>query len=112
MIEIELELISDTDMYLFVEKGMRGDISNIAKKYNKANNKYINVYDNSKLSKCIMYLDANNLYGWVRSQYLRYNEFKWLNQKEIEIFDGNLISENNSHGYILKFDFEYLDELH
>ena len=68
-------------MHLFIEKGMRGDISYISKRYSKANNKYMKCYDSSKESKFIMYLDANNLYGWAMSQYLPYSGFKWLNKK-------------------------------
>ena len=56
-------------------------------------------YDSSKESKFIMYLDANNLYGWAMSQYLPYGGFKWLNQKEIDKFDVNSIDENSSDGY-------------
>ena len=52
-------------------------------------------YDYSKPSKCIMYLDANNLYGWVSSQYLRYSEFKSLNKKCIDKFDLDFIKKNN-----------------
>ena len=70
MIKIELELISDIDMYLFAQKGMRGGISYIVKRYSKANHKYMKCYDDSKSSKYIMYLDANNLHGWEMSQYL------------------------------------------
>ena len=70
MTGIELELINDIDMHLFIEKGMRGGISYIAKRHSEANNKYIKCYDSGKESKCIFYLDANNLYGWAMSQYL------------------------------------------
>ena len=69
MTGIELELTSDIDMYLFVEKGMRGSISYIAKGYSKTNNKYIQFFDDKKLSKFIMYLGENNLYGWAMSQF-------------------------------------------
>ena len=48
-------------------------------------------YDNKKPSIYNIYLDANNLYCWVMSQYLPYGEFKWLNQKEIDKFDLNSI---------------------
>ena len=78
MTGIELELISSIDMHLFIEKGMRGCISYIAKRYSKANNKYMECYDSSKESKYITYHDANNLYGWAMSQYLPYSGFKWL----------------------------------
>ena len=99
-------------MHLFIEKGMRGGISYIAKRYSKANNKYMKSYDNSKESKFILYLDPNNLYGWAMSQYLPYGRFKWLNQKEINNSCLNSISENSSIGYILEVDLEYASELH
>ena len=83
---IKLDLISDTDMHLFIEKVMRGGISYISKRYSKANNKYMKCYDSNEESKFIMYFDANNLYGWAMSQYLPYSEFKWLNKKEINRF--------------------------
>ena len=70
MTGIELDLISDIDMHLFIEKGMRGSISYIAKIHIKANNKYMESYDSSKESKHITYLDANNLYVWAMSQFL------------------------------------------
>ena len=63
MTGLELELISDMDIHLFVEKGMRGSISYVSKRYSKANNKYMKSYGNSKPSKFITYLDANNFYG-------------------------------------------------
>ena len=81
MTRIELELISDIDMHIFIEKGMRGGIYYIAKGQSKANNKYMIYYDGNKESKFIMYLDANNLYGWAMTQYLPYSGFKWLKQK-------------------------------
>ena len=68
MTEIELKLISNIDMYLFVERGMRAVISYIAKRFSEVNSKYMKSYDNSKPSKYIMCLDANNLYGWAMGQ--------------------------------------------
>ena len=94
--EVELELTSGIDMYLFVEKGMRGGISYIAKRFDKTNNTYMKSYNDKKPSKYIMYLDANNLYGWAMSQYLPYSGFKWLYQKEIDTFDVNSIGGNSS----------------
>ena len=83
MTGIELELISDNDMHLFIEKGRRGGISYIAKRHSKGNNKYMECYDSDKESKFIAYLDANILYGWVMIQYLSYGRFEWLSKKEI-----------------------------
>ena len=86
MIGIELELINDIDLHLFIEKGMRGGISYIAKRNSKANNKFMENYDSSECNSIeeivfIMYLDANNLYGWAMYQYLPYGGFKWLSKK-------------------------------
>ena len=64
MTGVKLEKISDIDKYSFIEKGLRGGIFYIAKRYAKANNKYINDYDPEKPSTLILYLDMNNLYGW------------------------------------------------
>ena len=89
---------------------MRGGISYIAKRYSKANNKYMKNYDPTKPSIYIPYLDMNNLYGWAMSRYLSYSGFKWL--KSVDNFDVNSVSENSLLGYILEVDLEYPDELH
>ena len=60
---VELKLLTDYDMHLFIEKGLRGGISMAAKRYSKANNKLVEGYDPSKPDTHIIYLDANNLYG-------------------------------------------------
>ena len=60
---IKYVLLWDIDMYLFIEKGLRGGISYIVKRYAKANNKYMNDYDPKKQSTFISYLDMNNLYS-------------------------------------------------
>ena len=75
MTGIKLEKISDIDQYLFIEKGTRGGVSYIAKRYAKAN-KYMCDYDSNKPSTFITYLDKNNLYGWAMSEYLPYSEIE------------------------------------
>ena len=110
MTGVKLEKISDIDKYLFIEKGLRGVISYIAKRYAKANNKYMNDYDSKKPSKFITYLDMNNSYGWGLSEYLPYGGFEWL--KNVDGFDVNSISEKSPIGYFLEVDLEYPDELH
>ena len=76
MTEIELKRNSEIDMYLFTEKGLRGGISYICKKYSEVNNKYVKNYDPTKPSKLISDLDMNNLYGWGMSKFLPYRGFK------------------------------------
>ena len=84
MTDVKLELMTDIDMFQFIEKGMRGGISCIANRYGKANNKYMKEYDEKAPSKYIMYLDANNLYGWAMSQYLPTGGFRWMTEKQID----------------------------
>ena len=112
MTGVKLELISDIGMHLFIEQGMRGGISHIAKRHSKANNRYMKSHDSTKENKAIKYWDANNLYGWGMSQPLPYGEFDWLTKKEINGFCLDSISENSSIGYILEVDLEYPSELH
>ena len=106
----KLEKISDIDQYLFIEKGTRGGISYIAKRYAKANNKYMNDYDPEKPSTFITYLDKNNLYGWSMSEYLPYGEFNWL--KNVDELDIVSINKKSDIGYFLEVDLDYPDELH
>ena len=97
MTDIKLELISNIDIHLFIEKGIRGGISYIPKRYAK-------VDDNNT----VMYWDANNLYCWVMIQSLPVSDFKFL----ISRFNLDSISENSGAGYILECDLEYCKELH
>ena len=112
MTDIKLELMVDIDMFQFIEKGMRGGISYIANRYGKANNKYMKNYDEKAPTKYIMYLDANNLYGWAMSQYLPTGNFKWLSQNQIEKTNLGKYTENCKKGLILEVDLEYPQELH
>ena len=94
-------------MYLFVEKGLRGGISYIVKRYSKSNNKYMKNYSPKKLSKSITYLDMNNLYDWAMSSYLPYGGFKQL--KNVDGFDINSIREKSSIGYFSKLILNILE---
>ena len=84
MTNIKLELMTDIDIFQFIEKGMHGGVSYIANRYGNANNKSMKEYDENAPSKYIMYLDSNNLYGWKMSQYLPTGNFKWMTDKEIK----------------------------
>ena len=76
--EVELEILTDYDMFLVVENGIRGGICQATHMYTKANNKYMKNYDKSIEPSYIAFLDANNLYGWAISQTLPVNGFKWM----------------------------------
>ena len=112
MTNIKLELMTDIDMFQFIEKGMRGGVSYIANRYGNANNKYMKEYDKKAPSKYIMYLDANNLYGWAMSQYLPTGNFKWMTDKEISKIDLGKYKADGKKGLIPEVDLEYPQELH
>ena len=112
MTKIKLELITDIDMFQFIEKGLRGGTSYIANRFSEANNKYMENFDENKPSKYIMYLDANNLYGWAMSQYLPTGNFKWLTKEQIKKTNLANYSEEHDEGLLLEVDFDYPQELH
>ena len=91
---------------------MIAGISYIAKGFNKGNNKYMQSFDDKKLSKYIMHLDANNLWGWTITQYLACGGFKWLDKKKLIIFNMISIGENISIRHILEVDLVYPNKLH
>ena len=104
MTKVELKLITDPDMYIFFEKGMRGGVSYIHSRYSKANNKYLKFYDPKQESKHIIYLDANNLNSYAMSKFLPTSRFRLIDPKE---FDLNKYTSNSLKGCILETDAEY-----
>ena len=113
MTNINLELLSDVDKLLMIEKGIRGGISIISNRYGKANNKYMVDFNKKEASKYLMYLDANNLYGWAMSQKLPVHSFKWMTNKEIEnLFNNQIVQVWENTPCILEVDLIYPEELH
>ena len=117
MTGVYLELITDIDMQLFIEKGLRGGISCITHRHAEANNKYTRNYDPNKQSSYIMYLDANNLYGWAMSKPLPYGNFKWVYPGTVfyvgkRYVDDTFFDKKKGIGHIYEVDLEYPKELH
>ena len=99
---VNLELLTDTDMLLIIEAAIRGEMCQSIHRYAKANNECTKGYDKSIESSYLMYLDANNLYGWAMSQKLPVNGFKW--EDDLSRFNEIFIksyNENNNKGYFL-----------
>ena len=89
-------------MLLLVEKGIRGGVSTISHRYGEADNPYMgNKCDETKPSKYLTYLDANNLYGWAMSQDLPTGGFGWITFNKVK-----------GVGCISEVDLEYTDEMH
>ena len=107
---VKLELLSDINMLLMIEKGIRDGVSMISKRYSKANNKYMKKFDPTKESKFIPYLDSNNLYGWAMSQQFPINNFEWMTENDL--LNWLQFSDQDGIGCILEVDMEYPKELH
>ena len=107
MTGVQLDLITDINMENMVQLGMRGGISTIIHRHEKANNKYMSEYDSSLESSYLMYLDANNLYGWAMCQELPLSDFNWGNVQKfsLDVYKG-------SRGCIIECDLEYPENLH
>ena len=111
---VELELLTNYDMLLMIEEGIRGGTCHAVHRYAKTNNEYMKHYDESKESSSIQYLDANNLYGAAMSEKLPINGFKWVN--DISRIDKKFVKsydkKNSDKGCILEVDVDYPSKLH
>ena len=109
---VNLELLTDVDMLLMIEAGIRDGICEKVHRHVEANNKFMKNYNKSIKSSYLMYLDANNLYGWAMSKKLPINGFKWEN--DLSIFNDSFIksyNENSDVRYFLEVDMEYPKQL-
>ena len=102
----ELHLLTDYDMLMMFEKGIRGGMTHISKRYAEANNKYMKDFDKTKPSSFIQYLDANNLYGYAMLQKLPTHGFKWIDFNETSI-EKLLKKKDTKIGYIFEVDLDY-----
>ena len=103
--KVNLELLTDPDMLLMFEKGIRGGISMISNRHGRANNKFMKEqFDSSRPSKFVTYLDANNLYGWAMMKPLPVGNFHWMTGDELERW--------REFPCVLEVDLEYPEELH
>jgi len=111
--KVKIDTFNDKqyNMQLFVENGMRGGISTITHRYAKANNKYMKEYNPEEKSSYIVYLDANNLYGYAMSRPLPVGKYKW-NEEEWDAEKIMKLNLEGKKGYIFEVDLEYPKELH
>ncbi|MCG7869684.1 MAG: DNA polymerase, partial [Candidatus Thiodiazotropha taylori] len=112
MTKVQLELLTDIDKILMVESGIRGGISQISNRYEKANNPYLEDYDPSKASTYLLDLDANNLYGWAMVHKLPVRDFDFMDKRDVESFDIMSVPENGDTGYIIEASIRYPQHLH
>ena len=105
---VKLELLTDNDMLLMFEEGIRGGVCQATYRYAKANNQYITNYDKNNKSSYLEYVDPNNLYEWAMPKKLPVADFKWVDGLSIftEEFSKNY-DENSDRGYLFEVDVEY-----
>ena len=109
--KVELELLSNPDMLLMFEKGIRGGVSSIMTRHVEANNKYMGKdFTSEEDTKYLVYLDANNLCGWAMSKPLPMKKSKWMTEDKLR--DWKKLSDRKGHGCILEVDLEYPKALH
>ena len=109
---VELELLTDYDMLLMIEEGIRGGICHAIQRYAKANNKYMKDYDRKKKSSYIQYSDANHLYDKAMTAKLPVKGFKWLDDiSKIDEYFVKDYDKNNNKGYIFDVDIDYPSKL-
>ena len=111
--KVKLDLLSDVNMLLMVEKSIRGGICHSIYQCATANNKYMKDYDRNKESSYIQYWDGNNLYRLAMSQKLPVNNSEWV--KDTSQFNEDFIkncNEESDEGYFLEIDAQYLEKLH
>ena len=109
---VRLELLTQPDELLFIERGIRGGVSYICNRYARSNFPDSNDYSPDADTSFISYIDCNNLYGLAQTQPLPISEFSFLNEKdtkELKIMD---IADDAEYGYILEVDLNYPDSLH
>ncbi|GFU00864.1 c2H2-type domain-containing protein, partial [Nephila pilipes] len=109
--KVAIELFTDYDMLLFIENGVRGGISQCCNRYAIANNKYMSNFNPDDEIKYLMYLDANNLYGYAMSKYLPLKDFVW-SDNNLTTQDILNLSDESDVGYILEVDLDYPPDLH
>ena len=111
--KVKLDILTDIDMLLMAEKGIRGRKCHSIYRHAKANNKYMKDYDKNKESSYLQYWDVNNLYGWAMLQTFPVNNFEWIN--DTSQFNQDFIknyNEESDEGYFLKVDVQYLEKSH
>jgi len=115
MTGVELELLTDPEIFLMIESSIRGGLSQITTRHAQANNQFsVNEeeFHADQPQSCLMYLDANSLYSEAMTRPLPTGEFRLLSSVEIGMFDVTQVSTDSRLGYILEVKLKYPTSLH
>ena len=108
MTKVQLDLISNVEMYLFFQEDIRCNVCHIFKRYSKTNNKYLLCYDPKKPTKYIIYLEKSNLYSHSMSKSFQTERFKWLDPAKFNLHNYD---NNNFRVFVFNVNLEYLTGL-
>ena len=109
---VRLELLTDVNQYFFLQKGIRGGLSMVAKRYSKANNPHVSGYDSAHLSVYIIDLNSNNLYGKAMQDFLPYGGFRWMDKEELTLDRMMSIPPEGAEGCFIECTLDYPVVLH
>ena len=109
-VELDLFTPDQSDMCVMFENGIRGGVSTIIHRYAEANNSYMKNFNPKKESIFLMYLDANNLYGWAMEQCLPDGNFKWMKPGELRNWRRFLTKDGARCSLVV--DLVYDEKLH
>ncbi|XP_050063297.1 uncharacterized protein LOC126552630 [Aphis gossypii] len=105
----KLELLSDYDMLLMFENGIRGGLVQASMRYAKANNLKFPNYDETKEKSWLVYQDCNNLYGYAMSEYMPHGNFNWVEPNLDGLSD---LTPKSARGRVYEVDISYTKHLH
>ena len=109
---VKLDVMLDHEMYLFWEKHMRGGTTFLNEQYATANNKHIPGFSEDKASNYLLYLDANNLYGYAMSKILPTGNFKWVHDDNLPDLPNRPVGICSKTGYTLEVDLHLPQKHH
>jgi len=113
--KVELELLTDIDQILFLERSIRGGITQCISRHANGNNIQMAKYEANESPVTILYIDSNNLYGWALCEPMPYSSFTWLNETDFDQFTPEnilAIPEDGDTGYFFQVDLHYPEEIH
>jgi hypothetical protein len=121
MTGVKLELLTDADKHLFMERGIRGGVSMISHRKAEANNPHlysmkngqkVSDYNPAKPNSWCFLGDINNLYGWAMMQSLPTHNFNWLPKHKIKKLKWKKLKFDSPFGYFVEVDLQYPHHLH
>lgn len=98
-----IEKLHDPAMVTLLEQNIRGGVSFV-------NNRHEVIRDTD--DECLLYIDANNLYGWAQKMFLPVGEYEWVRENQFSKLNWTRMTHNQAVGYIAEVDLEFPPDIH